>query len=137
MRFNQLARTFYDWGWEIKHDHYVAFSDYLKDMLKMNRVMVLMNGEEIEAIIMFYLTDDYTQIYKKRTWDLAKDNPSGCQVYIDKMVCKKVTREVIRKIQDAIEEKYPQVELGVYHRAPFDRCIKIWRKHELQNSIPG
>ncbi len=135
MRFHQLAQLFYDWGWEIKHDHYVAFSDYLKDMLKMNRVMVLMNGEEIEAIIMFYLTDDYTQIYKKQTWDLAKDNPNGSQIYIDKMVCKKVTREVIRKIQDAIEEKYPQVELGVYHRAPFDRCIKIRRKHELQHTV--
>lgn len=136
MRFNQMARLFYEWGWEIKHHQYIAFCDYLKEMLKRNRIMMVMNNDAIEAIIFFYLTNDYAHLYKKGTWDIVEDEPNGSQIYIDKMVCKKFTKELRIRLAQAIEEKFPQVELGVYHRAPFDRCIRIRRKHELQNSLP-
>lgn len=136
MRFNHLAKLFYEWGWEIKHEHYVAFSDYLKEMLKRNRVMIVMNGEEIEAVIFFYLTNDYTRLYRKPTWAIVEDEPDGSQIYIDKMVCKKFTKELHIRLYQAIEERFPQVVEAFYHRAPFDRCIRIRRKHELQNSLP-
>lgn len=128
MRFNQLSILFYEWGWQINHDHYVAFSDYLKEMLKMNRVMMIQNNGEIEAIILYYLTNDYEKLYKKKTWELAKDEPYGSQIYIDKMVCKKFTKEIRKALQEAIESEYPNVTLGVYHRAPKDRCFKIYRR---------
>ena|SRR3990167_2085808 len=135
MRFHGLAQLFYQWGWEIKHEHYTAFSDYLKEMLKRNRVMVVMNGEEIEAVITYYLTDDYEKLFKKSTWEVVNDDPDGSQIYIDKMVCKKFNKELRVRLAQAIEEKFPNVVEGFYHRAPFDRCIKIRRKHELQSNI--
>lgn len=135
MKFHQLSQLFYNWGWQIKHEHYVFFSDYLKAMLKKNRVMVVKNGEEIEAVIMYYLTNDYKTLYKKGNWEVVEDESDGKQIYIDKMVCKKFTKELRVRLAEAIEEKFPQVELGVYHRAPFDRCIKIRRKHELHSIV--
>lgn len=135
MRFIELARLFYEWGWQIKHEHYTDFSDYLKEMLKRNRVMIVMDAERIEAVIMFYLTNDYKTLYKKRTWEVVNDEPNGSQIYIDKMVCRKFTKELRVRLQEAIEEKFPQVELGVYHRAPFDRCIRVRRKNELQSHV--
>src|SRR3990167_10832588 len=135
MRFHGLSQLFYEWGWVIKHEHYTAFSDYLKEMLKRNRVMVVTEGEEIQAVIMFYLTNDYTKIYKKRTWDVVNDESDGTQIYIDKMVCKKFNKELRIRLAEAIENKFPNVVEGFYHRAPFDRCIKIRRKNELQSNV--
>lgn len=135
MRFNQLAHLFYDWGWEIKHEAYVAFSDYLKEMLKRNRVITVMNGDAIEAVLFFYLTNDYRRLYRKPTWAIVEDEPEGSQIYIDKMVCKKFTKELHIRLAQAIEERFPQVVEAFYHRAPFDRCIKIRRKNELSDSV--
>lgn len=128
MRFRQLSDLFYGWGWEIKHEHYVAFCDYLKEMLKRKRVMVIYNGEFIDAVIMFYLTHDYTKLYKKGTWEIAHDDENGSQIYIDKMVCNKYTKELRVALQSAIEDNFPQVTMGVYHRAPKDKCFKISRR---------
>lgn len=128
MRFHRLAEIFYSWGWEIKHEHYIAFSDYLKEMLKLNRVMIIQDGESVEAVIMFYLTNDYEILYKKSTWEIAKDDPNGTQIYIDKMVCKSWNKDLRKSVQEAIEKKFPHVEMGVYHRAPKDRCVKIYSR---------
>ena len=137
MRFGQLAKIFQEWGWEIKHEHYVAFSDYLKEMLKRRRVIVIMRDNNIEAIFTYYLTDDFNKIYKKRTWDVVDDDQNGHQIYIDKMIAKNVNIRTIRTIQDFIEENFPNVDIGIYHRAPFDKCVRIHRRkiHELQNSV--
>lgn len=139
MRFHQLSNLFYSWGWKINHEHYVAFSDYLKAMLKMDRVLTVMEGEEIIAIVLYYLTDNYEVLYKKGTWELAQDYPSGSQMYIDKMICKKFDRQVLRAIKEAVEDRFPQVKVGVYHRAPNDKCVKIYTKgvkSELPHSVP-
>jgi hypothetical protein len=109
--------------------------DYCQAMLKKDRVIIIQNGEIIEAIIFYYLTNDWEKLYKKRTWDVVDDEIDGKQIYVDKMVCKHVTKEIRKELQEAIEKQFPQVELGIYHRAPKDRCIKIWRKHELQHTI--
>lgn len=128
MRARDLAKYFYDWGWEIKHEYFVAFSDYLKEMLKRQRVIVIQNGEEVEAIIFFFLTHDFGLLYKKRTWDIVEDESDGSQIYIDKMVCRKFTKALRKELQDSIESKFPNVNVGVYHRAPKDRCIKIYSR---------
>jgi len=126
MKFHSLARLFYEWGWEIKHEHYVGFSDYVKQMLALKRVLFIREGDEVIAALFYYLTDDYELVYKKSTWDIAQDNPNGHQMYIDKMVCKKFSRELVRVIKSAVENQFPNVKVGIYHRAPKDKCIKIY-----------
>lgn len=137
MRFTHLANLMQNWGWQIRHEHYVQFSDYLRDMLKLNRVFVVMDGELIIAVCFFYLTNDYSKLYKKNTWDVIVDNPSGNQMYIDKLVCAKWTKSVRVAVQAAIQDKFPQIVAAYYHRAPKDRCVKINRRsiNELQSTV--
>lgn len=136
MKFSQLARYFYLWGWQIKHEHYSSFMEYCQEMLKRNRVIIIQKAGEVEGIIFFYLTDNYKLLYKKPLWSIAQDNPDGSQIYIDKMVCKRYTKELRKSLQDAIESKFPQVELGIYHRAPKDRCYKVYRRRQhVQNKL--
>ena len=137
MRFVHLANLMQSWGWKINHDQYIQFSDYLKEMLGMDRVFIVMDGDVIIAICFYYLTNDYETLYKKSTWAVVKDDPSGHQIYIDKLVCSKWTKLVRIAVQKAIQEKFPQVAEAYYHRAPKDRCVKIIRKdiYELQGSI--
>ena len=125
MRFGHLSRLFHEWGWQITHDSYVEFSDYLKEMLKKNRVIVIERDSEIEGVILFYLTDEYSKVYQKKTWEVVEDNPNGHLMYIDKMICKKFSREVHMAIHDAILEKYPHVEEAMYLRFPRNRRITI------------
>ena len=129
MRFGHLSRLFHEWGWDIRVEQYVPFSDYLKEMLKRNRVMVIENDGVVEAVVMFYLTDDYETLYKKGTWEVVQDNEFGKQVYIDKLVCKKFTRPMHESIEAALTDRYPQIEEAIYHRAPKDRCIRIKRRN--------
>lgn len=133
MRFHNLAAMFYRWGWHIKHDHYVAFSDYVKEMLKRKRVFAIYDNAEIIAIVFYYLSNDYRLIYKKGTWDVVNDDPNGHQIYIDKMVCKKFDRNVLRAIKQSIEDEFPNITEGVWHRSPFDKCVRVRRSHALQS----
>src|SRR5258708_3331395 len=120
MRFHHLTNLFAVWGWKIKHEHYTAFSDYLKDMLKKDRVFIIYENNAIVAVCLYFLTDDYNKVYKKYTWHTINDNPAGHQIYIDKMLCKKWTPSLRRYVEHKIFEKFPQVTEGYYHRAPKD-----------------
>ena len=137
MKFHHLANLMYNWGWQIKIEQYIAFSDYLKDMLKKNRVFVIYDGELIIAVVMYFLTDDYNKVYKKKTWETVSDNPEGHQMYIDKLVAKEWNPTLRKAVQMAIQEKFPQVKTAYYHRAPKDRLVTIMRRdiNVLQSTV--
>ena len=97
-------------------------------MMKKNRVMLIDGPKGIEAIIMFHLTNSFEKLYKKGLWDIPEDEPDGSQIYIDKMICRKWSFSLRRKIQDTIEDYFPNVLEGYYHRAPYDRCVKIYKR---------
>ena len=137
MTFEHLANLFYNWGYEVKMEHYFLFRNYLLNMLNRDRVLIVKSGQLIEAIATYYLTNDYTKIYKKHTWDLVDDEPDGKQVYVDKMVCRRYSRFLRNLIGSSFEERFPKAEMLVYHRAPKDRCVKVERRsvHELQSTV--
>ena len=137
MKASQMAQLVYRLGWVINHTHYVQFCDYLREMVARQRVFIIKENDEVIALCFYFITDDYNKVYKKDTWALVNDNQLGHQIYIDKLICSKWTKEVRVAVQDAIEEKYPHIEVGIYHRAPKDRCVKILnrRNRELQNTV--
>ena len=137
MRFHHLAKLFYDWGWSIPVEQYVPFSDYVKEMIKRERVVIIKEGEEILGILFFFITDDHNTIYKKSLWACPKDQEVGREIYVDKLVCKKITPTLWKKIQATFEEAYPDVVYGIYHRSPYDRCVKtkLGVRYELQNTV--
>jgi len=138
MKAPQMANLLYKWGMVIAHQHYIPFCDYLKEMVRRERVFIIKEGDEIIALCFYFLTDDFNLVYKKGTWDLVIDNPEGHQIYIDKLFSSKWTKKVREAVKDAIEEKFPHIEEGIYHREPKDRCVRIRTrrgKHELLNTV--
>jgi hypothetical protein len=137
MTFEKLSDLMNQWGYEIDPRQYFQFRYYTMEMLNRNRVMVLWNGPLIEAVIIYYLTDDFNKIFKKPMWKVVEDDPAGHQIYIDKMVCRKWNRHVREAVSRALKERFPNVKELVYHRAPKDRCVRIKRRetHELQSTV--
>lgn len=130
MTFDTLLKVFDSWGHHIKTEHYWDFKQYCQTMLKKKRVIVVMSGEQIQAVVFFFLTNDYHRIYKKGEFKVPDDNPFGRQMYIDKMICKHWTPAVRRAIQDIIESNFIYVKEAFYHRAPKDRCVIIRRREQ-------
>jgi hypothetical protein len=127
----------YSWGYKIKDHEYENFRAYLEAMLRMNRIMVIWDRGRIICLIVYFLTKDFVNSYKKGTWDIPEDNPLGHQIYIDKMICSKWTVSIRKALQKSIEEKFPFVTEGYYHREPFDRLIKIYRRNYVQSTVLG
>lgn len=132
MTFDHLSHIFQAWGYVIKQQHYQNFKDYLSKMLEMDRVLVVcdQNGV-ILSILTFYLTKNFEKIYKKGTWDITQDDPSGQQIYIDKMVAREWSPSIRKAVESAFTEKFPDLTEGIYHRAPYDRCVVIYRRGVL------
>lgn len=128
MTFEHLAVLFLRWGLAVKPEHYDGFRGYLLEMMRRERVMTIWNGDEIEAVVTFFITNDYDKLYRKSDWHIPDDEPDGYQIYVDKMICKKWTVSIRKALQETIESRFPNVTEGYYHRAPIDRCIKIYRR---------
>lgn len=127
MKFSHLANIFISWGFQVKPHEYLAFQEYTEEMLRRDRVIAVYQNNAIQAIICYYLTKDYTKLYKKNWWEIPLEDASGHQIYIDKMICRKWTKDLRLAVKMAIEQKFPHIKECYYHRAPFDRCVKISR----------
>ena len=130
MRFAHIAMLCESWGWRIKPQEYLGFKEYFERMLGRERVMIMMNDGFPCAILTFFLTNDYESLYKKSEWATPIDDETGSQIYVDKMVSSGWTPTLRRKVQETIEERFPNVMEGYYHRAPYDRCVKIYRRRQ-------
>ena len=128
MTFENIVQELASWGQILQGRHYEGFREYFYKMLGKKRVMFFWNDDNLEAVLFFFLTNDYETLYKKGLWDVPDDEPEGHQLYGDKLICKRFTLSLRRKIQYAVEDTFPSVEEGYYHRAPFDRCVKIKRR---------
>lgn len=127
MTLDDVVDSLLEWGYVINPREYDRFRDYVREMFARERVLMMFKEDELMAIILFHITNDYERLYKKGLWDIPDGDPEGHQVYIDKMVCKSMTLPLRRAIASAIVNKYPRVDEGYYHRAPYDRCVKIFK----------
>ena len=134
MTFDDMLRVFDSWGYPLKTEYYWDFKQYCQTMLRRKRVIIVMNGEEIQSVVFFFLTNDYLRLYKKSEFETPDDKECGFQMYVDKMICKHWTPAVRRSVQDIIEERFPHVKEAYYHRAPNDRCVTIRRRASLCKS---
>lgn len=135
MTFPELASIMEKWGYKIKDGEFESFRVYAQKMFNRRRVMLIKNGKSADAIIFYFLTNDYDILYKKEMWDVPTDNPTGSQIYLDKMICRRWTRDLRNAVKDAIEVKFPWVLEGFYHRAPFDRCVKIMTEYGKKEAL--
>ena len=131
MTYDKLLCIFESWGFKLKTEHYWDFKQYFQIMLRRNRVITVMDNNEILAIIFFFITNDYVRLYKKSEFATPDDTVGGFQVYIDKMLCRKWTPKIRKLVQHELETNFPYLSEAVYHRAPNDRCVKLYRRRQL------
>lgn len=131
MKIDNLILLFQYWGYAVDPRESHNLERYIKEMVKRNRVLLISNDGEAEAILTFFITNNFNQLYRKPTWATPEEDADGTQIYVDKMVCRRVTLPLRRKLQDTIEELFPNIEAAYYHRAPYDRCIRINKRRSL------
>lgn len=125
MKFFQFNNVIVSWGFKVKPQEYQAFQEYTEEMFRRDRVIVLFYGKEIQGVLFYYLTKDYKKLYKKSLWQIPPEDPEGHQIYFDKLICRRWTKEFRTAVKLAVEHKFPHIKEAYYHRAPFDRCVKI------------
>ena len=131
MTFDNLVNIMYSWGHALKPYHYFGFRSYFNQMLDSKQVAFIQGESGPICILFFSIVDDCTDIHKKAEWDLPRNNILGNKIYVDKMICQSWTPSLRRTVQDWIEETFPQVDEGYYHKAPRDKCVKIYRRRRL------
>jgi hypothetical protein len=131
MTAHDLEKVICRWGLEIKKEHKFAFRIWLGSMLQRNRVMLIWNQDEVEAVLFYYLTNDYRILYKKPTWSIPKEDADGKQIYIDKLIARTWTKPMRELVYKMFLERFPKTTDFYYHRSPKDRLIHIKAKGVL------
>jgi len=136
MTVDGIVRCMLSWGYVINPKELNSFRAYVYEMFRHNRVLLVFDGVLLEAIVLFYITNNYEVLYKKSLWHIPEDEPDGHQLYLDKMVCRKMTLSLRRIIEKCFRERFPLVDECYYHRPPCDRLVKIFRdKRRFSNEL--
>ena len=135
MTIPELSAIMEKWGYQIKSEEFDGFRNYAQTMFNRRRSILIKNGKSPEAILFYFFTHDYETFYKKATWDLPEDNPTGTQLYIDKMICRHWNKDIRNAVKAALEAKFPWILEAVYHRAPNDRCVKIMSEYGKKEAL--
>lgn len=128
LKIENLRNLFLSWGYFSNDLYWNGFKTYLEKVIPMNRLIVIQKDNEIEALITFFITNDYERLYKKGSWEIPSEDPDGTQVYIDKMIARKWTPSLRRCVQEMLESKFSNTTEAYWHREPFDRLIRVRRK---------
>lgn len=137
MKIDDISNCFLSWGYLVRRDQLDYFNAYIREMLNRKRILAITNGEEIDAIISYFLTDNISKFENKPNWSTPSDSEDGEIMFIDKMVARKWTKSLRVSIYNAIKEKYPFVTQVIWLREPINRhvIINMRGKHELYSQI--
>lgn len=128
MKIDTLLMLFIQFGFYVTKRHHAPMVAYYEEMMRRKRLIVCSDESGPVALITFFVTNDYTALYKKSTWDLAREDENGSQIYVDKLVCRQWTTQLRKQIREVFEAGFPSASEAFYHREPFDRCVKIYRR---------
>lgn len=130
MTFEHLLNRFYAWGKFVKSTQEKHLKKYFFEMLNRKRVMIIQNGDSVEAILFFFLVNDVKTYANRPIWSTPEDTEDGHIIFIDKMVAHNWTRELRKIVQEQIESKFPQVTEAFWLREPLNRNVIIKRRRE-------
>ena len=128
MTFDDLYWTFCSWGFAIKPEYYQRFKVYFEEMLRRKRVLIISEGNQFQAVIMFFITRNHETLANKPEFSIPYDDENGTEIYIDKMIAKSFNLKLKRIVQDTFESLYPNVQIGFWHREPNNRCVVTYKR---------
>lgn len=102
---------------------------YFMKMIHDERVVIFSSDSQIEAMLVYSMTNDINIFYKKKSWDYLRQDPDGTIVYLEMMVSREWNKDLRIKFEEAIAKKFPQFEYGCWFRATDgnDRMVKVRR----------
>ena len=111
-------------------DNFENIYMYVYRMLQDNRVVEIGKNGTTEGYLFYSLCHDINSYYKKKTWRYVPQVTNGTTLYVEKLVCKKWTKELRRKFEEIITTMYPQIEGAIWHRygLKMDRKV-IYRRN--------
>ena len=92
------------------------FESYVERMLNDDRVIVFSENGKVEGVIFFSVDDETNRFWQKKMWEYLPHNPLGTTAYIELLLIKKWNMEVRKNIQYFLENRFPDLLFGRWHR---------------------
>ncbi len=87
----------------------------------------------------FVLRDlhDVRRFHARSIWTVPQDYPDGTVIYIDKLMAKIFDRNLLRAIERAVTDRFPQWEQAVWHRPgqDWDRRYTYYNRRALHANL--
>ena len=88
-------------------------NDYMELMGREGRIILV---NEPYTVLTFSICNDYRPYSEKESFEYLPHDPYGHICFIETMACKKWSRELLRRLEEAIVRKYPQLDCAVWIR---------------------
>lgn len=128
MTFENLLLQFILWGKIVKPKEIGNYRNYLSQMLKRNRVIIISQNDEIKAILCFFLAHSAKEFDNRPLWSCPPDSEDGNIFFVDKMIAETWNPSIRRYLQNEIENRFPQVTEAFWLREPKNRNVIIKRR---------
>lgn len=105
--------------------------NYIERMVEAGRVMTMTDEEGLHTVLFFSVCDDPEKYLKKDTWDYTDHEPNGACFYVEKIVTKKWSVSLRKKVEALATQLYPAFSLGKWHRwgRIGDRGVTVRRRN--------
>ena len=129
MTYLDVLEIMYQLGFKVVRSVIINVIDYIDNMLRDNRILVINRNGEPYALIFFSISNSYEPYFFKSDFDFLPHNPNGRIIYLEKLISKGWDKKLRQQFEQTILQIYPQLETAVWHRRG-DR--KIVAKRRLQ-----
>jgi len=129
MTYLDVLEIMYQLGFKVVRSVVYDVIDYLDNMLRDNRILVINKDGQPYALILFSITNSYEPFFLKSDFDFLPHNPNGRIIYLEKLISKGWDKDLRQQFEETILQIYPQLETAVWHRRG-DR--KVVAKRRLQ-----
>jgi len=91
--------------------------NYVSRMVEDHRCITISDhmGEKV-GVIFFSVCEDWEPHYRRDKWEYVPHNPGGHILYIELAASSVWNKHLRRDFEDGLLQKYPNLQVGVWHR---------------------
>lgn len=108
--------------------------NYVSNMIEDNRCITITDDLGNKVGVIFYsVCEEYDAFYKKGKWDYLPHDKDGHIVYIECAASSIWSKELRKLFEDGLLQKYPNLQVGVWHRWAKWGDRRVVTKRRLSN----
>ena len=101
---------------------------YFEKMASDGRLIQIFEDGKQVTFLTFSICNNYTPYKDKDIWEYLPHDPSGRICFIEKLASIRWNKELRMQLENAILEKYPQIEETVWFRPTHNEERKVTRR---------